>query len=316
MIGLAPSADKRRAEVLCRAQSSYDLAEVAIRSVTMSSRTASLSRLVFGVVPTRDDEGSRALLGDWCALLGRGLDAEVIPFRASSPEALAAGIGAGRIHVAWISPTLLATSTDLEGACALVSSVRQGVAAYHAALFCDASKPLTSLRALRGKRAAWVTRSSSSGYIFPRIGLARSGLDPTTLFGSEQFLESHGAVVKAVFEDRADVGATFAVYKDADASRPLLRAPFVDGYPPGKARVLLASGPIPADVIAAGAAVPEGTRTRLRGELIALTNDPAARPIMAAIFGVDGFEIFTDSSQRKLRALLASGSKHGLLPGA
>jgi phosphonate transport system substrate-binding protein len=277
--------------------------------------TRSSNRVVFGIVPTHDDQASRALLGDWCDILGRAVDATVVPFRAPSPEALAQGIGAGRIQIAWLSPTLLATSVELEGAAPLVSSVRQGVAAYHAALFCDAARSFTSLRDLRGKRAAWVAKSSSSGYIFPRIGLARSGLDPTKLFGAELFLDSHGAVVAAVFEGRADVGATFAVYKDSDASRPLLRAPFVDGHPPGKARVLLASGPIPADVIAAAPPVPTALRSKLRTALMALAGDPAARPILAGIFGIDGFEVFTDGSHRRLKALLASGAQRGLLTG-
>ncbi len=265
----------------------------------------------FGVVPFDNDEHSRLILKDFCAGLSVEIGADVLPHRAPSPAALVSAIHAGRVQAAWLSPSLLATSQRLASVLPLASSVREGATSYHAALFVRDDSPIQSPEELAGQRVAWVAPTSASGYLFPRAALAALGLRPTTLFASETFLDSHGAVAAAVSEGRADAGATFVVFERNDPSLPVARAGFLDleGAPP--MRVVVRAGPIPSDVIVASPSLPVQLRARLTLALQSLALGVESRRAVRALFGAEGFEPFSESSRRILSSLLETARATG-----
>ncbi len=263
------------------------------------------TRLTFGMVPVSEDERARVHLNDFCAMLGKSLDTVIVPHRAPSPLSLASAMQAGRVQLAWISPTLLVTTPGLSGLMPLVSSVREGVTAYHAALFVSGASPAQRVEDLRGARAAWVAPTSASGYLFSRIALGRRGIDPAALFATETFYDAHGRVAAAVLEGRADVGATFAVFEGGDPTRPLVRAGFLGASPGRSARIIDVAGPIPADMIVAVPSVPISARSALTVALQRLGDDPQAQAPIRALFGVDSFRAFAAAS---LRALVDLGA--------
>lgn len=270
------------------------------------------SELVFGCVPHTDDEQTRTRLIELCEWLSARVGTRVRPHRAPSPGALASAFGAGRIDVAWVSPSLLLTSPALENARPLVSSIRQGLAGYHAALFVEKSSRWRSPSDLRGARAAWVAESSASGYIVPRLSLAAHGLDPRELFASERFYDSHGNVTRAVLGGTADVGATFAVFERGDPMAKLVGAGFLE-VPGAEARILHVSGPIPSDpiIIAPHLATPHRIElldafTHGVGEIL-----PAVRHVL----GADAFEAVRPASFDALREEIRHGRELGLLDG-
>lgn len=275
-----------------------------------------IPRLTFGMVPSSDDARTRLTLGDFCDMLGRSLQTTVVPHRAPSPGALASAIQAGRVQLAWLSPTLMSTSEQLSSVIPLVSSVREGVTAYHAALFVSEASPVRSVDQLSGARAAWVAPTSASGYLFSRVALLRRGLDPRRLFGRETFYDAHGAVARAVLERRADVGATFAVYERADPHRRLVRAGFLGVVPGRLARVIDVTGPIPSDVIVATRSTPGLARSAISIALRRIGDDPAALPALQVLFGVEGFQPFSAASLPALRALVDLGREAGLITKA
>lgn len=271
--------------------------------------------LTFGLVPFTDSDAVREVLDAFCALLGRLAGASIAAHRASSPTALAAAVRSGRVDVAWMSPSLLVLLSEGPGELwPLASSVRGGVEAYHAALFVAEASTIQSPAQLAGTRAAWVDPTSAAGYIFPRIALARRGLDPRTLFASEAFYDSHLAVARAVLEGEADVGATFAAFEGGDPSRGLERAGFRGVVEGADGRVIDASGPIPSDVIVATEAVPAPLRAALSTALCRLEAEPEARRALDWLFGVQGFRAFSPDAFRALRETLAAGRASGLVP--
>lgn len=257
-------------------------------------------RLTFGMVPVSEDARTRVHLGDFCALLGKGLDAVIVPHRAPSPLALASAMQTGRVHIAWLSPTLLITSGGPAGVLPLVSSVRQGVTVYHAVLFVATGSRVQRIEDLSRARAAWVAPTSASGYLFSRLALARRGLDLATLFDVETFYDTHGRAAAAVLDGRADVGATFAVYEGGDPTRSLVRAGFSDVIPGLTARIIDVAGPIPADMIVTVPGVPLPVRSALTVALRRIGDDPTAREPLRALFGVDSFRPFSSASLRSL----------------
>jgi phosphate/phosphite/phosphonate ABC transporter binding protein len=272
-----------------------------------------LPTLTFGVVPFKQDNDARLLLNDFCARLGEAIGHIVQPHRAPSPEALSAAVNTGRVHVAWLSPTLLATSRLGDLVVPLASSIREGSAAYHAALFVRDDAPIKAPEDLAGRRAAWVAPSSASGYIYPRLALARRGLDPRTLFASEGFYQSHGAVAAAVSEGRADVGATFVSFENGDQQRPVARAGFTELAGASPARIVLVAGPIPADVIVVLRTFAPQFRSNLLRALKLLAEGEATRASVHSIFGVRNFAAYSESSLAPLQLMIKGAREVGLL---
>ncbi len=269
--------------------------------------TQGMPKLTFGLVPVTDDARTRVHLSDLCNLLGEAVGGTIIPHRAPSPLALASAIQAGRVQLAWLSPTLLISEAGLSSVLPLVSSVREGVTAYHAALYVADTSPITTLQQLAGARAAWVAPTSASGYLFPRAALRRRGLDPRKLFSSETFHDTHGRAAEAVLRGKADVSATFAVHEDSDPARPLLRAGFLGVVPGRTGRVLEVAGPIPADIIASVPSVPIWARAALTVALQRIAEHPASREPLRALFGVERFGPFGSASLPGLRTLVNFG---------
>lgn len=268
--------------------------------------------LVFGCVPHVDDDAVRAKLNEFVDALGALAGTKVRPHRSPSPAALAGAFAAGRVDLAWLSPTLFLSADAFRFAAPLVSSVREGSTQFHAVLFVRRDSPIRSPTQLVGARAAWVAPTSASGYIVPRLALARYGLDPRTLFRSETFLDSHGAVSRAVLEHKADVGATYAVFENGDATKGEVRAGF-DNIPELEARILHAAGPIPSDLVVAARGVPIVTRAALV-RAFEHVHERARGPIIS-LFGADSFTSYVQGSLDPLRAEVEAGVALGLLDG-
>ena len=266
--------------------------------------------LTFGCVPHTDDDETRAHLAELCAWLTRHLGVEVQAHRAGSPEALAAAFAERRVDIAWVSPALLVTSAGLTAARPLVCSVRQGLASYHTVLFVERGSTMRSQSDLKGARVAWVSPTSAAGYIVPRLSLAAHGLDPRDLFASETFHDSHGNVVRAVMERRAEVGATYAVFEGGDPTKPLVRAGFLD-VPGADARILHAAGPIPSDPVVIAPTIDGRRRVQLLDAFVS-----GHEEILAAlehVLGTRAFEAVRLDAFDALRADIYHARELGLL---
>ncbi len=207
-----------------------------------------MSRIAIGLVPVWDDPTTSMQLEHVRRLLEQLLETRVLFIRYRKPEALAHAFEDGEVDLAWTSPILALTHPSMGRGVPLASAVRQGATHYHSVLFVSSDSSLKSATALQGCSVAWVAPTSASGYVFPRVALASQGLDPQTLFKTEIFCFSHGAVVDAVLSGQADVGASFAVFEDGDATKPLLRAGFQDTEHDIAVRILVVSAPIPSDL--------------------------------------------------------------------
>ncbi|MCC6876207.1 MAG: phosphate/phosphite/phosphonate ABC transporter substrate-binding protein [Sandaracinaceae bacterium] len=263
----------------------------------------SLERISFGCVPHLDDEHARERLLRLCLALGQALGIPVLPHGAISPTALASAFGAGAVDLVWASPTLVLLSPELRACVPIVSAVREGAAHYHGVLFVRRDSPIRNALGLRGGRAAWVAPTSAAGYIFPRATLASQGLDPHGLFSQEVFLHSHGAVARAVLDGNADVGATFAIFEGGEATRPLLRAGFSEVAATDDARIVLATPPIPADMLVASPRLVNAIGASAIADALHLL--PQAPKLREAVRDVLGAEDFARCMPRLLDALRA-----------
>jgi phosphonate transport system substrate-binding protein len=266
--------------------------------------------LTFAVILSVDRPATREALAELCDLLEHDTGHPVAALIAPSPSSLASALGKGRADFAWLSPTLLLMVPSLARMVPLLSSVRQEVAFFHGVVFTRAGSPIGDLDDLQGTSVAWVAPTSASGYLVPRLTLARRGVDVQG-FGKEEFFGTHGAVAEAVLGGRVDVGATYAHFDQGDASRPLLRAGYTDALPGTEARILAVSGPIPADMIVAHPDVEIATRVAVAGALSRMPSDPIGRGALRTVIGADDFRAVSAEALRELEALMAASAALG-----
>jgi phosphonate transport system substrate-binding protein len=250
---------------------------------------------------------AQALLLAVCEQLAKHVDREVAPLVLRTYGSLADEMKAGKVHLAW-APPLLAIDLERAGSAKVaLCTKRAGRVDYQAALFVPKGSPIAAPEGMKGRRIAWVAKESAAGYIFPRLKLASLGLDPETTFSEESFRRTHEAVVRAVLDGNADVGATYVSHGEDGA---VVSAGWLEaGTPTEAVRVLLTAGPIPADVIAFSASLDAPLADRLGDGLRALGKSDSIR----ALLNADGFEPASSAHFDELRRLVTGA---GAVSGA
>ncbi len=213
------------------------------------------------------------------------------------------------IDLAWMSPIPLISLARNRSITPMLSLHRGTQIHYKCALIVSATTHVSSLEELFGKRAAWVDRHSASGYVLPRIELARHGIGAKNLAG-ERFFGSHDAVVRAVASGRADFGATFA--------RPAGNGELAGSWvrTPGLARsirVLATFGQVPPDALAVRRDMHPDLRERLSRAFRALTTTPKDRHLVSDVFGADNFQLPHRSTYEALRKVVFDAYNRGVL---
>jgi ABC-type phosphate/phosphonate transport system substrate-binding protein len=203
----------------------------------------------------------------------------------------------GEIDLAWLSPIPLLALARNQRAVPLVALQRDHLAYSRCAFVVAASSRISSVRSLRGKRAAWVDVHSASGFVLPRIELDSSGV-ALSLLGPQRFYGSHEAVVRAVASGRADYGATYARIQGDKVVGPWSRTPGMST----SIRVLSTFGEVPPDALAARYDMDRTLRDRLRTALLGMGQDADDKRLLNDVFGLEHLETPTFALRAAARA--------------
>jgi phosphonate transport system substrate-binding protein len=225
----------------------------------------------------------RRKMGEFARCLGRlaAIDLRDSPFE--TYDELTQAMARGELDLAWLPPICFVALASRQRIASL-ASVRN--APYRSAIIVAADSPVRGPRGLFGARAAWVDRHSASGFVLPRIKLARAGLDPCTAFVSERFCGSHDAVVSAVVSGDADFGATWArATPPRNITGPWSRTPGLEAG----VRVLSLSAAVPPDVIGARADLAKTARKAIVASLKTIYDEKQSRWLVRDLFGTEAF---------------------------
>jgi eukaryotic-like serine/threonine-protein kinase len=187
------------------------------------------------------------------------------------------------IELAWLPPVAYLRARQLGPVHLLLALARGGTTAYGSALVASPRGGIQSLAQIRGKRVAWVDVWSAAGYLMPLGVLREAGLDPAQVFASQAFVGSHRAVLDALEQGRADLGAT---YCSLDEHGALVAAPWSDR--PGFRPIAL-SGAIPGDAICASGELSLKDAEAMVEPLITLSTQPAGAALLRRLFGTERF---------------------------
>lgn len=269
--------------------------------------------LTFVVARSVERPETPAALERFTAQLGYAIRdsvaAEVVPTYGALREALESG----RAQLAWVPPILLVAATATEKMVPLARAMRDGASEYCAVMFARRDSTVRGLDDLRGRTAAWVDRCSASGYLLPQLHLVAEGYNPAKLFGRELFFGSHGDVVRAVFDGRADVGATFGGPPGSDDADARSGFANVEAEARVPVRVLFRSSPVSSDAVVCDARLPSPMRARVTAALVHMGTFAVGRHVTRAVFGADGFRAFEGTSLGALKELVDGARSRGWL---
>ena len=111
-----------------------------------------------------------------------------------------------KIQLAWLGSVFFAKQK--EWAIPIVCPEWSGRSSYRGQILVHRDSEIKSFQDLVGKRFAFVSRTSSSGYIFPLAFLRTKGID-TDSFSEFAFLDKHSTVAYSIMAKQFDAGATY-----------------------------------------------------------------------------------------------------------
>jgi phosphonate transport system substrate-binding protein len=132
------------------------------------------------------------------------------------------------------------------------------------------------LSKIRGKRVAFTSESSTSGYLFPALQLIEAGIDPVKDI-IPIFTGGHDAAVVAVYNGDADVGVSYD-----DARRSLRKEKTDVGE---KVIVFNITSEVPNDVVAASTLLPASLRTAIYDAIYAYLETDEGEAVFDETYG-------------------------------
>jgi phosphonate transport system substrate-binding protein len=169
---------------------------------------------------------------------------------------------AGQVDLADLSayPYLLARRRDPR-IHVLATPINDDHATYQGFIVVRRASTVRDLSDLRGKRVCFVDRTSTSGYLMPRVMVRRAGFDPNTFFASFQFSGDHYRALKDLLAERCELACVGSTAFKTSHRR---------GIPTERLRVMATSPPLPHGVYVASSRISKRLADRLRTVLLDL----------------------------------------------
>ena len=263
---------------------------LAIGAAGWPAPTASgQTTLVLAFVPSQDSQ--RVL--ETGSILARMIEvATGYRVRAEVPTSYVATVEAmcaGRVDIAFLAPFAYVLAHQRCEADVRLVSVRAKLPFYKAQILYRADLNVKTLNDLRGKKFAFVTPASASGYLFPAALLKKNGIDPDRFFSQVLFAGGHDRVVLAIYTGSVDAGATFGDEVFSDARTTVIRQ-YADVN--DKVKVLMYTDPIPNDTVSFRRDLPDEVKEKTTKALFRIAETAPGREALDRLYQIQGFADF------------------------
>ncbi len=180
--------------------------------ILLPAESAQARELRLGAYKYLSDSDMKKLLQPFTAFLSKSLNAPVKLYITSTYSELSQRFISGELDMAIIPPYAYVKLADKIKLKLLASMKLEGNYYYNGIIAVKKDSGINSLADFKGKKFAYVSPDSASGYLYPRILFKKSNLNPDTLFSDTQFTASHFDSVKALISGAVD---GIAVFKDS-----------------------------------------------------------------------------------------------------
>ncbi|MBI4950479.1 MAG: PhnD/SsuA/transferrin family substrate-binding protein [Myxococcales bacterium] len=259
--------------------------------------------LRFVVAPTVKAEVIESELGPFLAWLGQKLDRPIELAIADSYEHTGELLASDRADFGLLPPLLLVATLAREPRLQpLAVRLFDGSRASDGYLLIRDDAPLAQPKDLRGRSICYVDRTSTTGYLLPRIWMRQAGLDPdkdvTAVVSGD-----HLAAMRDLGAGKCDAAAVYSgAYLTASK----------DGIAVGRLRVMAITGHVPQDAMVAAPGLPAAEVKRLRDALLGF--EPQ-RDIDAGRIGeMLGISGFAEYQAAEFDTIRKAAEHEGLLP--
>ncbi len=211
----------------------------------------------------------------------------------SSDAATIEAMGAKKLDVAWFGPLAYVLAHDKYGADVILVSVQKGATSYRGMIIVRADSGFKTVADLKGKRFAFSSPTSTSGYLYPAYVFIQQGMNPKTFFQEYTFAGGHDKAAIAVYNKQVE-GA--AVYEDV---RENLLQTFPDAMTVLKP--IAYTEWIPNDNVAVGQHVPADVKEKIKAALIKVVNTPEGKKALVEAIGTERLDPIQDSAYNPVR---------------
>ncbi len=254
--------------------------------------------LRFGVTPYLDADILAEHFGPILTYLGKrtGYTFELVP--AESYSGLVDDLAADRVDLASLSPlTYVLAQERMPCLQLLLTQVSFGSVSYSGYLVTRADSAIASVEDMRGKRFAYTTAGSASGYLFPQAFLLERGENPEQFFGATVMSGDHLTALKLVLDGKVDAAATFSSFMRPARARKL---------DVGNLRVLAVTGRIPHDAVVARPGLAPAVAATIKETLAQLNSgSEEGRMVLGGAVEINGWVTTQDSFYDPVRKRMA-----------
>jgi phosphonate transport system substrate-binding protein len=230
--------------------------------------------LVISTLPFDDPAQQAAVFGMLSKHLATALGQPVTFAAGKSYDSVIDRLARGEVDIAFVGAAAYVQARKGGAVRAVLRTIRHHAAGYRGVIVVPRGSAVTTLDGLRGKRVAFVDKSSTGGYFYPLKLLRDAGLDPDKDL-VVSFAGGHHKVVQLVAKGEVDAGACFegaeGVLADPASVKPIARTELVPGDP-----VVVRPG-LGAELVG-----------RLRSALVELPSVPEAQSFLT-FAEIDGF---------------------------
>lgn len=232
-------------------------------------------------------------------------------FRSSVPSnfiAVVEAFGSGQADLAIMNTFSYLLANSKYNAHAMMKVVRRnGELSYRGQIIAHVQSGIASLQDLRGRRMAFVDPSSTSGYIYPKALLSKSGIQT----GEEVFANKHDNVVTMIYQRQVDAGATYYSPPDTKTgeildARARVKQQFPDVF--SKIKIIQLTDEIPNDPVVVRDGFPVVLRDKILKALLEYSATPAGKASLKEIASVEGLTQSNDEDYAQIRALIRTYS--------
>ncbi len=186
----------------------------------------------------------------------------------------------GDVDIAFLGPLSYLKAKDMVEITPITASVRNGQAGYYGVIISNRSSGIHDLEDLRDKSVAFADSLSTSGYLYPRYAMLRSGVHPSRDVRSVA-IASHATIVLSVLTNKVDAGATYL----GATSNPEVLDKIPDAVE--QTKIIWKSPLIPPDVQVVRASLDHNVRHSLIEAFLAMSVDPKSKKWLKDLYGID-----------------------------
>ncbi len=249
--------------------------------LTVAANAADPDTLILAFQPQENPEKLQLNAEAMAKFVGGEIGMPTKIFLPTDYAAVVEALRADHAHVAYFSAWPYLLAHNLAGVDVILAEERGGKTGYTSRWYTLEGSGITKLADARGKKAAFTSPTSTSGYVFPYAKLIQEGLlpekgDPKTFFSQVLFAGGYEQALKALLNGQVDIAAA------SDYALPRFLTPDEQK----RVKIVSEQGPVPTHCIAVKGNLSIELRDKIKAAFLKL-KAPEHKDLLKTLYGAE-----------------------------